>query len=1126
MKATIQKLCMLSAALSTCAVNAAVYELAHDEVLKIDDGNVAAYADGIKFTGANAVVEFATSSAPRMDWIGGENGGVVRKTNDAEWTMDVKRDKFNGDVEIRAGVVVAAVEQCLGTSWTYDKKVTVFEGATLSMKRVEGLFRAARKLHIRGDGVNGRGAVEFSEKAFALIDQIGYLVLDADATIVNCEPSTGYLYMNALTLNGHRLTNKGFNIYVTNGSLSPGEFVLGADSTLVMTKAASAIDEDPEGAIVMNGSENNKTSLQFKEYCEIPRIDRPVKIGGYGAIAPLYMKSGVYTEYSTNYLAFTQPVTFTNTTGMSQLTVCPGWIKETGADKDPNLCVQLSFLGPITGRGSLKMDTYTLDPCGRLYLGSDANTFSGGAYFNHKHGAETLAGYPGSLGGDGTSYACVTCDYGRIDCELDADGTRWDFASFRKLAEEAVFLNGAFPRLYSLSATQLPVLPVTGDWPSKPWGIAGDVALKAADAGMWTNLEWKTGSLHPRADGTFSLSGLKLYGSGAAEKVLNGTPVRTAIVLDAGTSVAIGEEGLFVGGNDSCSGADAARLVVKDAKLASSLEERLTSSSYSSESALCVGHSLSGYSGALEIFDGAVVSNKIVVGGGVASGSSAHNQGYGFGAVYQHAGDVQAPGGTGGAHLDQGLAVNGGYGGYEMRGGTFVSEGNFSIACYGLAVWTQTGGDSRFKTYGTKTECYFAGGNSGQCVVALRGGRMTVDGRLQCAQGNSSRAQLSIDGPTAECIVNGSYISFNPGKQGGALGPCLLTVSRGGTLAAKQVGQNQIWNEANQIHHLHVGFDGGVFRTLDSGKDIFYSDPKIPGTKAPDDIIVYGGGMTVDTAGRTGNKISVPVTGATGGGVKAVSMATPLTGAGLIASPQIKIIGDGTGAAAVAEYDIETGAVTGIVVTAPGVGYTQATAQVYVSRTSMIAEYTCVLAPNVATGSFTKRGEGDLTLKATNTWGGATCVAGGLLIAGCEKAIPDGTDVVLTGGGTLDLGGYPAKIASVTYGPGGGSLVNASAASLPAASLALSFEDIIAGRKIVLPDGADLTGWTLKVTGEASLLAGEDARGFYAVSAVDGGAVNGTPAISSPTLPTGWVFRVTGRGVRIFKQKGTTVVVR
>ena len=47
MKATIQKLCMLSAALSTCAVNAAVYELAHDEVLKIDDGKGAAYADGI-----------------------------------------------------------------------------------------------------------------------------------------------------------------------------------------------------------------------------------------------------------------------------------------------------------------------------------------------------------------------------------------------------------------------------------------------------------------------------------------------------------------------------------------------------------------------------------------------------------------------------------------------------------------------------------------------------------------------------------------------------------------------------------------------------------------------------------------------------------------------------------------------------------------------------------------------------------------------------------------------------------------------------------------------------------------------------------------------------------------------
>ena len=42
----------------------------------------------------------------------------------------------------------------------------------------------------------------------------------------------------------------------------------------------------------------------------------------------------------------------------------------------------------------------------------------------------------------------------------------------------------------------------------------------------------------------------------------------------------------------------------------------------------------------------------------------------------------------------------------------------------------------------------------------------------------------------------------------------------------------------------------------------------------------------------------------------------------------------------------------------------------------------------------------------------------------------------------------------------------------------------------------------------------------------DGGSVGGELAISSPALPNGWSFRVTGFGVRIFKQKGTTVVVR
>jgi cytochrome P450 len=112
---------------------------------------------------------------------------------------------------------------------------------------------------------------------------------------------------------------------------------------------------------------------------------------------------------------------------------------------------------------------------------------------------------------------------------------------------------------------------------------------------------------------------------------------------------------------------------------------------------------------------------------------------------------------------------------------------------------------------------------------------------------------------------------------------------------------------------------------------------------------------------------------------------------------------------------------------------------------------------------------------------------------------------------------------------------------LPGATSTLTADEVVSNAAVMMFGGIETSegmttslfwhllttpGQWMAVTGDPSLLADENGRGFYAVSAVDGGAVNGAPAISSPTLPTGWVFRVTGRGVRIFKPRGMTVVVR
>ena len=80
-----------------------------------------------------------------------------------------------------------------------------------------------------------------------------------------------------------------------------------------------------------------------------------------------------------------------------------------------------------------------------------------------------------------------------------------------------------------------------------------------------------------------------------------------------------------------------------------------------------------------------------------------------------------------------------------------------------------------------------------------------------------------------------------------------------------------------------------------------------------------------------------------------------------LAHTHIVVEGDGQGAAAVALYDSDGQSVTNLLVTAPGVGYTVATAKVYCAGSPAVA-IPCVLADNDAGGSFTKAGAGCLTL--------------------------------------------------------------------------------------------------------------------------------------------------------------------
>jgi autotransporter-associated beta strand protein len=330
---------------------------------------------------------------------------------------------------------------------------------------------------------------------------------------------------------------------------------------------------------------------------------------------------------------------------------------------------------------------------------------------------------------------------------------------------------------------------------------------------------------------------------------------------------------------------------------------------------------------------------------------------------------------------------------------------------------------------------------------------------------------------------------------------------------------------------LCVNFNGGTFKAGDNSRNLFgYGAATDYSDLWATNVAVYAGGATIDTDGKTGSRLDTPIRGAWGKGVKSIALAEPIKGINYISSPRVIITGDGIGASAFAHFDSTNMVVDRIIVTAPGCGYTSATGTIYYGRnvyktlTSDAGEI--VLEDNANTGSFTKAGEGDLTLYATNTWGGATVLKGGTLKAGCDWAVPTNSAVVLGGGGVLDLNGKAARISSIEYTAGGGSIVNASAAELPATfSLRTTLEDILADRAIVFSGDQDLSGVTLTVEGDDYSALDKNAP-RHRVLTVTGGRLVSAPNIAAALPPAPWAYTVRPDGIILNYVKGSIFIMR
>ena len=1076
---------------------------------------------------AGATVRFNTSTPPNFPITG---SGTIVKESTATWTITTAIPDFKGDYEIAAGVVSIGIDKALGND-NASYKVTVKSGATLESTTKEGKL-TGRYIHLAGTGAAGRkGALELP--AISNTDSyINRIVLDDDATMF--VPSGGLFFLqHTLNLAGHRFTIIGGGVTTLMNSCTvsaTGEIYV--EKTNLGTPAlwfrswshsnpSYQITPSDEGPIVLAGA-------TAYIYNGVKPIMRPLYLSGTNWLKHAgNQKTTDY--YCTNHANWAGAVMFTNLTGHSRLTIN----NETGTSY-PSACM-LCVSGPISGNGMVYVYSSSSN---RVALLNPANSYTLGTYIEHSNAnAWTLLGYPGSIPNE--DFSSVTAKTGFVELALADDYSRWTLDAAVRFLTGATFQSSCRPR-FSSDFTTNGVGPIkmqlSREFPASGLlGARGEVKFEGVGNTEPIGFGWREGTAHLTGPDPMLLGEVHLHFPDAA------TATNSAVYIEDGADVTLHiTNTLFIGQYDT----KQARLVVSNAVLRNS--DVLMNDFYTGYDnkdwggptrggAILVGY----YSpGILEVLDGAVISNRIIVCG---YGSSSASYGGGNGAVYQRGGKVVALGATQWHHTScVGMCqaeTTSGY--YELSGGLLEVRGRLAIGGYGYGCFAQYGGHVIVSNLlsaaaGTKQAGFsMATCNQGKGVLYIKKGSWDLFcSDISFGTGSAERApttvDVTLDGEEASFDAHDTPIfvaqRYSNGRYNFNLNGGVMRCG-GVRLLSRTYSTNQYLT--NNV--FCVNFNGGTFKAGVDGSNLFgynTTDSFLWATN----VAVYAGGATIDTDGKTGSKLNMPVRGAWGKGVKSITLAEPIKDIKYLSSPRVMITGDGMGASAFAHFDSTNMVVDRIIVTSPGCGYTSATGTIYygdslyTTLTSDAGEI--VLEDNANTGSFTKAGDGTLTLNATNTWGGATVLKGGTLKAGCDWAVPTNSAVSLGGGGVLDLNGKAARISSIEYTAGGGSIVNASAAELPATfSLRTTLEDVLADRAVLLQGDQDLSGVTLTVEGDDySVL--DKAAPRHHVLTVTGGRLVSAPNIVAEPPPAPWAYTVRPDGVILNYVKGSIFIMR
>lgn len=383
----------------------------------------------------------------------------------------------------------------------------------------------------------------------------------------------------------------------------------------------------------------------------------------------------------------------------------------------------------------------------------------------------------------------------------------------------------------------------------------------------------------------------------------------------------------------------------------------------------------------------------------ITVGSVQIGAGDGFGAIYNN--NVMTV--TGGASTANFAIGNGGnaYGYYRSNPGASVSVQELGIGGEGGGAATNSGGvlDMNSGTVSAAAWITPNRGGAGQTsLINITGGTLStpnIAGRFRVNLDVANQYALINVSGTGSIIGAGvdSNINLNNSSQANTQG--LLTIGTGGTVQVTGILASGTLGKAI------VNFNGG---TLKAGT----TAPALLGTGLTG-VYLNGGGAIIDTNSFDAG-VTVPLLAPANVGVTSIALSTP--GAGYIGRPMVRIIGDGVGATAVADFDPVTGVVSGITVTNPGSGYTTLPTVTLIGGGGTTAAVVGPISTGAVstTGGLAKNGAGTLTLSGLNTYTGNTTVnTGGLTLADNAQMKfligANGVNNSIGGAGTATLSG-------------------------------------------------------------------------------------------------------------------------